>query len=158
MRKRFIFYFYTFIIFVGGIQEVVEGKDENREPKPKRPRMKKKKSTQDFLKGGILSVLKDSDTDSDSKPSKYSNQSASGEDSDEEEVLKLNIKPTRSGRMPKIRQQVTNLPLDHVPEPKKKAGKVGRPKKEVPKKEENVNIEPGSVMIVSSIGENGTNF
>lgn len=93
---------------------VEERNRKNKEIELKLPQRKsdiQSRSTFDYIKDGILGVLKENKRQEfieKAKNSYDSDQLASGEESSEDEVINLQRKPTRVGRLPKPRQMLSD--------------------------------------------------
>lgn len=109
---------------------------------------KQKKSIPKSLRKGVNSFLENSDADDESDASSSSNFSEHEDSDSSDSVIKIiEPQPTRSGRIPKVRQPDIEMPIV------KRRRTVKKPV--VKTEEETPQIEPGSVVIFTSVGPNG---
>lgn len=113
-------------------------------------RKQKKKSASSISKDlckGVNSFLENSDADDESDASSSSHSEHEGSDSSDSVIKIIEPQPTRSGRIPKVRQPEIEMPIV------KRRRNVKKP---VPNTEQKgPHLEPGSVVIFTSTGPNG---
>lgn len=123
--------------FLGIAGDFIESPPPPPPPITTSPKLKRKKTRYDIIKGGISSILSESDEGDDSRESITTKQNGSSEEDNISNILK----PTRYGRVPRAR---VSDPLDGDHAVKKRKIDEG------PDKNQKEDLEPGSIVVVKT--------